>query len=118
MTLYNGVMEIKNVLASGSIKAGKRIGDISQDAHKRLKWFDYYYSHGRNARLNCRYFDISPQTFYRWLNRYDPKNLKTLESRPKRPKHVRQPTYGIELVNARPATQRSLSPAGGRTNWQ
>ena len=93
-------MEIKNVLASGSIKAGKRIGDISQDAHKRLKWFDYYYSHGRNARLTCRHFDISPQTFYRWLNRYDPKNLKTLESRPKRPKHVRQPTYGIELVNA------------------
>ena len=93
-------MKIRSALAPGSITIGKRIGDISPDANKRLKWFDYYYSHGSNARLACRHFDISPQTFYRWLNRYDPKDLKTLESRSHRPKHVRQPTYSTELVNA------------------
>jgi transposase InsO family protein len=93
-------MKIRSVLAPGSLVLSKRIGDISTDASKRLKWFDYYYSHGSNARLVCRHFDVSPQTFYRWLNRYDPADLKTLESRSHRPKHVRQPTYSIELANA------------------
>jgi len=93
-------MKIRSVLAPGSLVLSKRIGDISADASKRLKWFDYYYSHGSNARLVCRHFDVSPQTFYRWLNRYDPADLKTLESRSHRPKHIRQPTYSIELANA------------------
>lgn len=93
-------MKIRSVLAPGSLVLSKRIGDISTDASKRLKWFDYYYSHGSNARLVCRHFDVSPQTFYRWLNRYDPADLKTLESRSHRPKHIRQPTYSIELANA------------------
>ncbi len=93
-------MKISSALAPGSIAIGKRIADISPEANKRLKWFDYYYSHGCNARLTCRHFDISPQTFYRWLRRYDPENLKTLESRSHRPRHVRQPTYSVELVNA------------------
>jgi putative transposase len=100
VTLYNGVMKIISALVPGSLAIGKRIGDISPDACKRLKWFDYYYSHHCNARLTCRHFDISPQTFYRWLKRYDPQNLKTLESRSQRPKRVRQPTYSMELVNA------------------
>jgi putative transposase len=93
-------MKIKSALVPGSISIGKRIGDISPEANKRLKWFDYYYSHGCNARLTCRHFDISPQTFYRWRKRYDPKNLQTLESRSHRPKHVRQPTYNAELIEA------------------
>ena len=93
-------MKIRSILAPGSLVLSKRIGDISADASKRLKWFDYYYSHGSNARLVCRHFDVSPQTFYRWLNRYDPADLKTLESRSHRPKHIRQPTYSIELANA------------------
>ena len=97
---YNGVMKIRSALVPGSISIGKRIVDISPDANKRLKWFDYYYTHGQNARLTCRHFDISPQTFYRWLKRYNPKNLKTMESQSHRPKHVRQPTYSVELVNA------------------
>ena len=93
-------MKIRSALVPGSISIGKRIADISPEANKRLKWFDYYYTHGRNARLTCRHFDISPQTFYRWLRRYVPTDLRTLESRTHRPRRVRQPTYSIELVNA------------------
>jgi len=93
-------MEIKNALVHGSIIIGKRIADISPEANKRLKWFDYYYTNGCNGRLTCRHFDISPQTFYRWLKRYDPKNLKTLESHSHYPNHVRKPTYSTELSNA------------------
>ena len=78
----------------------RRIRDLSKEASKRLKWFDYYYANGRNARLTCRHFDISPQTFYRWKRRYDSKRLESLEDVSHRPRKVRQPTYSTELVEA------------------
>ena len=78
-----------------------RVGvELSRKARQRLKWFDYYDSHGRNARLTCRHFDISPQTFYRWKRRYNRKDLASLEDRSHRPWHVRPPTYSVELVEA------------------
>lgn len=48
-----------------------RQGTISKDAAKRLRWMDHYRRH-RNVSLTCRYFGISPQTFYRWKDRFDP----------------------------------------------
>jgi len=74
--------------------------ELSRKARQRLKWFDYYQSHAHNARLTCRHFDISPQTFYRWKRRYNPRRIVSLEDHPHHPKHVRQPTYSIELVEA------------------
>ena len=74
--------------------------ELSREGDRRLKWFDYYESHGRNARLTCRHFDISPQTFYRWKRRYDEKRLESLESRSHRPHRVRRPLYSVELVEA------------------
>jgi transposase InsO family protein len=73
---------------------------LSKEATRRLKWFDYYHTHGQNARLTCRHFDISPQTFYRWKGRYEGKELRSLEGRSHRPKRVRQPEYTAELVAA------------------
>jgi transposase InsO family protein len=61
---------------------------------------DYYEQHGRNARLTCRHFDISPQTFYRWRRRYHPNRLQSLEQRSRRPQQVRQPTWSVELAQA------------------
>jgi transposase InsO family protein len=61
---------------------------------------DYYYSHGRNARLTCRHFDLTPQTFYRWLRRFDRWDLTSLEDRSRRPHHVRQPTWSGDLDKA------------------
>lgn len=77
-----------------------RIKALSREATKRLKWFDYYNSHGRNGRLVCRHFDVSPQTFYRWKRRYHPEHLESLEDHSRRPKHLRQPTASTELVEA------------------
>lgn len=94
-------MRIVSALAPGSISVGRRIADISHEAEKRLKWFDYYEgSGGRNARKTCRHFGISPDTFYRWKRRYRPDDLRTLEDRPRRPKHVRQPTWTPEIAQA------------------
>src|SRR4030042_6729259 len=61
---------------------------------------DYYHGHGRNARLACRHFDISPQTFHRWLRRYNPRDLATLEERSRRPRRTRRPTWSNDLALA------------------
>jgi len=74
-----------------------RQGTISKEAKKRLKWFDHYKKHG-NARLTCRYFGISPQTFYRWKSRFDPYDLTTLEGLSRRPHQVHQPKTPVEVV--------------------
>lgn len=73
---------------------------LSRKARQRLKWFDYYNSHNHNARLTCRYFGISPQTFYRWKERYEPKHIESLEDLSHRPRHLRQPAYSVELIGA------------------
>ena len=93
-------MRITSGLITGAPRlAGLKV-ELSKRARQRLKWFDYYNSHGHNARLTCRYFGISPQTFYRWKKRYNPKHLESLEDRSHHPKHLRQPTYSVELVEA------------------
>ena len=91
-------------IISGTVSGVSRLAnlrvELSRKARQRLKWFDYYNSHGRNARLTCRHFDISPQTFYRWKRRYNPRHPASLEERTHRPRHLRPPTYSTELVEA------------------
>jgi putative transposase len=77
-----------------------KVSKLSQKARQRLKWFDYYSSHGHNARLACRHFGISPETFYRWKERYDPRHIESLEDLSHRPRHLRQPAHSVELIKA------------------
>ena len=97
-------MSIKPTSTYGALFPGSqyitslvRQGTISKDAAKRLRWMDHY-SRYQNARLTCRYYGISPQTFYRWKNRYDPYDLRTLESGSHRPYKVRQPETPVKVV--------------------
>ncbi len=72
---------------------------LSKDALRRLTWIDWYFSNGRNAELTCRHFGISKSLFYRWKNRFNPKNLQTLEfdTKTRRPKNVRKTTMPIAV---------------------
>jgi hypothetical protein len=80
--LENGVtMRIINAMAPGARRLAGHGAEISRDARARLKWMDYYRSHGYNARLTCRHYGIAPETFYRWKRRYDPSRLVGLEDR-------------------------------------
>lgn len=67
---------------------------LSKAAKQRLQWMDYYQSHGKNARLTCRHFGISPDVFYWWKRRYEPGRLAALEddTANRRPKRVRTAT--------------------------
>jgi len=76
-----------------------RRGTISAEATRKLRWMDHYNRH-RNARLTCRYFGISPKTFYRWKNRFDPYDLTTLEEESRRPRRLRQPQTPVAVVEA------------------
>ena len=80
--LYNGcTMSVYGSVIPGARRLAGLGVELSKPARQRLKWFDYYNSHGHNARLTCRYFGISPQTFYRWKRRYNPHHLESLEDR-------------------------------------
>ena len=92
-------MRIVSGTAPGALGLA-RVQGVTREARQWLRWMDYYKAHGGNASLTCRYFGISRQTFYRWKRRYDPHNLGSLESRSHRPRRLRQPTWGLELVQA------------------
>ena len=73
---------------------------LSRQARQRLKMLQWYEEHGQNARLTCRRFGVSPDTFYRWLRRYQRAGPCGLEDRSHRPRQVRQPTWSRELEDA------------------
>jgi putative transposase len=89
-------MQIKGIGMPRSRYLERGAAELSREARKRLAWFDYYESHGRNVALTCRHFGISRQAFYRWKPRYDPQDLSSLEDRSHRPLHRRQPTWSAE----------------------
>ena len=92
-------MRIKSGVLSGVNRLTSLKVELSQNAKVRLRWFDFYNTHGCNARLTCDHFGISRQTPTS-RGRYNPRHIASLEDRSRRPKRVRQPTYSPELVEA------------------
>lgn len=80
--------------------ARMRLDDLPPEAKRRLKWFDWHETHGRNVSLTCRYFGISRQTFYRWQERFDRWHLQSLADRSSRPKRTRPRTWTTAEVLA------------------
>lgn len=89
---YGMAMQTYGHILPGSHRL-MHVEDLSKQAKERLKWFDWYEVHGRNARLTCRHFGLSPDVFYRWKRRFRPQDLSSLEddTENRRPKKVRQP---------------------------
>ena len=54
----------------------------------------------RNARVVCETFGMGRATLYRWLRRFDPKDLGSLREESRRPRRVRKPLWSRELVQA------------------
>lgn len=88
----------------GNILIGARklskIPKLSKEAKRRLGWMDWYDDHGKNGRLTCRHFGLSPDVFYRWKNRYNPYNLTSLEDDKitRTPHKIRQPQTNLATV--------------------
>lgn len=73
---------------------------LSKQALKRLEWMDWYFSHKQNARLACRHFGISPDTFYLWKKRFNRFNLSSLEfnTKTRKPHHLREMTTATWIL--------------------
>ena len=73
---------------------------LSKDGLRRLLWIDWYFCHGKNAELTCRHFCISKSVFYRWFNRFDRNNLKTLDfdTKLRRPHRLREMTTDPRIL--------------------
>ena len=98
---YSGAgMGTYGSILPGASRLARFSAELSPRARQRLKWMDYYGSHGNNGRLTCRHFDISPDTFYRWRRRYNPMRLSTLEDRSNAPLRRRKATWSLDLANA------------------
>ncbi|PIR52828.1 hypothetical protein COU76_04240 [Candidatus Peregrinibacteria bacterium CG10_big_fil_rev_8_21_14_0_10_49_10] len=72
--------------------------ELSVDARKRLRWFEYYLTHNTNVSLTCRYYGIARSTFLRWAQRFRASDLSTLEEESRRPKNVREPETPLHVV--------------------
>ena len=73
---------------------------LSKAALRRLYWFDWYQTHGKNISLTCRHFGISRDTLYTWKRRFKPYNLQTLEddTSNRRPYKLRQMTTDPKIL--------------------
>lgn len=94
----------------------KRAVKFSRSAKQRLKWMEHFEKY-RSARLTCRHFGISPDTFYLWRKRFDPNNLKTLEDdlKTRSPHRVRKPKYTLSHI-ANIKKLKEVNPKLGKTN--
>ncbi len=71
--------------------------DLSQKEFDRLRAL-MIYGETEDVKLVCRAFGVSRATLYRWLKRFDPKDLTSLKEESRRPRRVRRPLWSRELV--------------------
>lgn len=79
-----------------------RNNKLSSIAKHRLRVLDYYYVKANcNVSLTARHFGCTRSYIYKWLKRFNPKCLLSLESRSCKPKHCRTAQYNarhIEII--------------------
>jgi transposase InsO family protein len=63
---------------------------VSSQAKARLEWMIFYHDVAkRNASYTASYFGISRKTLHKWIKRFDPQRIQSLEERTRRPKQLR-----------------------------
>ena len=71
--------------------------ELTQKEQDRLRAITIY-NKTRDVSLVCKTYGISRATFYRWLKRYDPNDLRSLRNKSTRPKRLRKPMWTYELI--------------------
>ncbi len=75
-----------------------RAGGAGSRACERLEWLLYFVEHGKSVSETCAHFGIARSTFHRWMDRFDPNDLSSLEEKSHEPMTLRQPTVPREVV--------------------
>lgn len=87
--------------------------NLSRDATRRLQWFIWHETHGHNAALTCRHFGLHRNTLGRWRARFDPADLRSLESGSTRPHRVRH-RQSVSVQDDRVIALRRSHPRWGK----
>jgi len=73
--------------------------EFSEKERNRLRAITLW-QRSQNINLVCETFGISRATLYRWIDRYNPKDMNSLKEKSRRPHHVRKHKWPWELVRA------------------
>jgi transposase len=80
------------------LSARAEASGLSERAKERLGWIVHFLTHDQSIFDTCVVFGVSRSTFCRWLERFDPNDLASLEERSHEPNTVRQPTVPADVV--------------------
>lgn len=92
-TIYSSILP--NNLALSRVRSVR----LSKQAQHRLHIIEHFLHKTRNVSLTCRHYAIGRSYFYKWYRRYDPRNLRTLESKCTKPHKLRLATYNYDFVS-------------------
>lgn len=88
MTIYGSVLPGANSIALGAWRTER----LTEQAKHRIKVYDWWRDHGKNASLTARHFGIGRMTLYRWLQRFHKQGIAGFNEYSRRPKHTRKPS--------------------------
>ena len=88
MTIYGSVLPGARSIALGAWKTEC----LTEQAKYRIKDFDWWRAHGKNASLGARHFGLGRMTLYRWLQRFQKQGITGFNESSRRPKNLRKPT--------------------------
>jgi transposase InsO family protein len=71
--------------------------ELNQKEFDRLRALTIY-REAKDVKLACQTYGISRATLYRWVKRFDPKDLTSVKEESRRPRRVRRPLWSRELV--------------------
>jgi putative transposase len=106
MTIYGSLLPGAASLARSAVLEKC----LTERAKQRLKVWDWYRAHEKNASLAARHFGIGRATLYRWLARYAARGPVGLNEESRKPRRLRRPTTPWS-VTTRIVTIRRQYPA-------
>lgn len=75
--------------------------DLSTEAIYRLSVIQWYLTEGeKDTSATARHFHLHRNTVAKWLKRFNPRNLHTLEPKPRVPIHTYRITHPLSFVSA------------------
>jgi len=65
---------------------------------ERLKVILHFAQNRQSVSATCRHFGISRSTFHRWMERFDPTDVRSLQDRSREAVYVQQTTLASEII--------------------
>jgi|SRR3989338_2779696 len=87
MTIYGSLLPGGASIARSAILTES----LTERAKYRVKVYDWWRDHGKNASLTARHFGIGRMSLYRWLKRFHGQGITGFNEQSRRPKNLRKP---------------------------